>query len=191
MPEKLLFADERGQVFEHPELLALALDDSAPGRASLPLGRAMRLPAFAQLAVLPGRRPVGLDPQSGKPVELTEMKMGRRTLRPLAVGAVLPPGFTRTAIPAYKKSAIAPVLPQWAYTAAAWDDALGGHVTWALHTDKRGHWDPADHSTPELAALVKARLAREPGNDLLKQLARCALEWRCFTAQNTFYVRDE
>jgi pyruvate-formate lyase-activating enzyme len=25
----------------------------------------------------------------------------------------------------------------------------------------------------------------------LKQLARCAIEWSCFTAQNTFYVRDE
>jgi pyruvate-formate lyase-activating enzyme len=30
-----------------------------------------------------------------------------------------------------------------------------------------------------------------PGNPLYGQLARCALEWRCFTAQNTFYGRDE
>jgi pyruvate-formate lyase-activating enzyme len=134
---------------------------------------------------------MGLDPATGRPVELREIKLGRKTIRPSAVGAVLPPGWTRTALPAFRKKAIAPVLPQWAYTAAAWDAELGSHVAWAVHTDKRGHWDPADHSTPELSGLVKARLAAEPGNALLQQLARCALEWRCFTAQNTFYARDE
>jgi pyruvate-formate lyase-activating enzyme len=39
--------------------------------------------------------------------------------------------------------------------------------------------------------LVEARLRAEPDDPLLRQLARCALEWNCFTAQNTFYVRDE
>jgi pyruvate-formate lyase-activating enzyme len=29
------------------------------------------------------------------------------------------------------------------------------------------------------------------GNPIYRQLRRCALEWRCFTAQNTFYGRDE
>jgi pyruvate-formate lyase-activating enzyme len=103
---------------------------------------------------------------------------------------VLPPGFTRSEMPAARKLAIAPILPQWAYTAAAWDDELQCHVAWAIHTDKRKHWDPATHSTPDLPGLVKARLARD-GNPLLQQLAKCALEYRCFTAQNTFYERDE
>ena len=92
-------------------------------------------------------------------------------------------------MPAYRTSAIAPVLPQWAYTAAAWDPRLG-HVAYALHTDRRGHWDPATHSTPELPELVRERLQSD-ANPLLQQLARCALEWNCFTAQNTFYQRDE
>jgi pyruvate-formate lyase-activating enzyme len=82
------------------------------------------------------------------------------------------------------------LLPQWAYTAAAWDERLQRHVAWALRTDKRTHWDPATHSTPDLPALVEARLERDP-NPLLQQLAKCALEYRCFTAQNTFYERDE
>jgi len=34
-------------------------------------------------------------------------------------------------------------------------------------------------------------LARFPNNPLYQQLATCALEYRCFTAQNTFYLRDE
>ena len=184
---KLLFADDRGQVYEHPELLALVQGAEGP---SLPRDLPAPLPQHASLSVLPGRRPLGFDPGTGQIVELGEFKLGRKTVRPVAVAAVLPPGYTRSELPAFRKSAIAPLLPQWAYTAAAWDDRLGCHVVWALHTDQRTHWDPATHSTPELPGLVAARLARDD-NPLLRQLAKCALEYRCFTAQNTFYERDE
>jgi pyruvate-formate lyase-activating enzyme len=183
---KLLFADEAGRVYEHPELLALVREGEG---AALPSGVPTALPRHARLATLPGRRPLGLAPGSGQVVELREVKLGRRTVRATAVGAVLPPGWTRLALPAYRTSAVAPLLPQWAYTAAAWDARLG-QVAYALHTDRRTHWDPAAHSTPELPRLVQERLARE-ANPLLRQLARCALEWGCFTAQNTFYLRDE
>lgn len=180
---KLLFADDTGRVYEHPRLLALV-------RGGVALGPPAPLPAHATLAVLPGRRPVGLDPATGDVVELSEARIGKRTVRPSAVAAVLPPGWTRSELPAFRTRAIAPVLPQWAYTAAAWDEEQGRHVAWALHTDKRRHWDPAAHSTPDLPGRVQARLARDD-NPLLRQLAKCALEYRCFTAQNTFYERDE
>src|SRR5437588_1360931 len=180
---KLLFADPSARVYEHPELLALARDGLSPEPAE-------RLPAHATLAALPGRRPVGLDPSSGRVIELSEVRIGRRVVRPSAVAAVLPPGWTRTELPAFRKSALAPVLPQWAYTAAAWDDRRGCHVAWALHTDRRRHWDPATHSTPDLPGRIEARLAADD-NPLLRQLAKCALTYRCFTAQNTFYGRDE
>jgi molybdenum cofactor biosynthesis enzyme MoaA len=177
---KLLFADESGRVYEHPELRALVREGAdAPSP----------LPAHATLASLPGRRPLGVD-SAGAVVELREVRLGRRVVKPLAVAAVLPPGWTRSELPAFRKSAIAPILPQWAYTAAAWDSGAQRHVAWAVQTDRRTHWDPATHSTPELADLVQERLARDE-NPLLKQLAKCALEYRCFTAQNTFYVRDE
>jgi pyruvate-formate lyase-activating enzyme len=103
---------------------------------------------------------------------------------------VLPPGWTRLAIPAFRALPVAPVLPQWAYAMAAWDDDLG-RVAFAARTDRRSHWDPETHSTPELPSLVESTLAAHPENPLYRQLARCALEWRCFTAQNTFYARDE
>ncbi|HTO98809.1 MAG TPA: radical SAM protein [Myxococcales bacterium] len=180
---KLLFADESGRVYEHPQLLAL-VHGGAAFAAPAPL------PSHATLAALPGRRPLGLDPGSGRAVELTEVRLGKRTVRPSAVAAVLPPGWTRTELPAFRKSAIAPILPQWAYTAAAWDERERRHVAWALHTDLRKHWDPAAHSTPDLPGLVRGRLESDD-NPLLKQLAKCALEYRCFTAQNTFYGRDE
>jgi pyruvate-formate lyase-activating enzyme len=219
---RLLFADDRGRVYDHPDLLAAVRsgDEVLP-----PPERPLPLPAGATLTMLPGRRPVGLDPATGEPVVLGEVRVGRRRIVPHAVGATLPPGYTRTFLPAAARPSPrppsprlrrgeggdlalptrpaprgerggrslptipeVPILPQWAYTAAA----LGsdGPVAWALHTDRRGHWSPASHSTPDLPRLVERTIA-ETGNPIFRQLARCALEWRCFTAQNTFYLRDE
>jgi len=135
---------------------------------------------------------VGIDPETGALTVLREVRIGRRRVVPHAVGATLPPGFTRTLLPAAARPPLAPaggspMLPQWAYTAAGLGE--GGPVAWALRTDRRGHWDPHRHSTPDLPGRVEALVAT--GNPIYKQLARCALEWHCFTAQNTFYGRDE
>ncbi len=186
----LLFADDRGRVYDHPDLLAAVRSDDD---LLAPPERPRPLPEGATLTMLPGRRPVGLDPASGAPVVLREVRVGRRTIVPHAVGATLPPGFTRTFLPAAARPPLAtvsdaPVLPQWAYTAAAF--AADGPVVWALHTDRRRHWSPAVHSTAELPRRV-AETLEETGNPIYRQLSRCALEWRCFTAQNSFYLRDE
>lgn len=190
MTTRLLFADDRGRVYDHPALLAAVRsgDDVGP-----PAETPVALPPGATLTMLPGRRPVGVDPETGAVVVVGEVRVGRRRLVPHAVGATLPPGFTRTFLPAASRPPLAtvaesPVLPQWAYTAAAWGE--DGPAVWALHTDRRRHWSPAAHSTADLPGLVEATLAASP-NPIYRQLARCALEWRCFTAQNTFYLRDE
>jgi pyruvate-formate lyase-activating enzyme len=186
---RLLFADDRGTVYDHPALLAAARtgDDVGP-----PTERPVALPEGATLCLLPGRRPVGIDRETGAVTVVQEVKVGRRRIVPHAVGATLPPGYTRTLLPAAARPPLAavsetPILPQWAYTAAG----LGpdGPVVWAMRTDRRSHWDPSRHSTPELPGLVEALVGT--GNPIYRQLARCALEWRCFTAQNTFYARDE
>jgi pyruvate-formate lyase-activating enzyme len=186
---RLLFADPRGAVYEHPRLLAAARSGDEILR---PRERPVPLPAGANLCLLPGRRPVGIDPGSGEAVVLREARVGRRTIVPQAVGATLPPGYTRTLLPAAARPALAtaesPVLPQWAYTAAGW--SARGPVAWALHTDRRRHWSHQGHSTPDLPGRVAALLAASE-NPVYRQLARCALEYRCFTAQNTFYARDE
>ena len=186
---RLLYADDRGVVYDHPALRAAVRtgDDLVAPRE-----RPVPLPEGATLTMLPGRRPVGVA-ADGALVVLHEVRVGRRTIVPHAVGATLPPGFTRTFLPAAARPPLAtvdasPVLPQWAYTAAAL--GAGGPVAWALRTDRRGHWSPARHSTPELAGLVRRTLAGS-ANPIYRQLSRCALEWRCFTAQNTFYGRDE
>ena len=187
---RLLFADDRGVVYDHPALRAAV----RTGETLLgPPERPVPMPEGARLAFLPGRRPVGVHPRDGSLVVLHEVRVGRRRIVPHAVGATLPPGYTRTFLPASARPALpladaAPVLPQWAYTAAA--QGAGGPVVWALRTDRRAHWSVRTHSGPELPGLV-ARMLGESANPIYRQLSRCALEWRCFTAQNTFLRRDE
>jgi pyruvate-formate lyase-activating enzyme len=186
---RLLFADGRGVVYDHPVLLAAARSGDD---VFLPADRPLPLPDGATLCTLPGRRPVGIDPATGERVVLHQVRVGRRSVLPHAVGATLPPGYTRTLLPAAARPALpaagSPVLPQWAYTAAGF--GAGGVSVFALHTDRRLHWSPATHSTPDLPKRVSGILGAS-ANPVFRQLARCALEWSCFTAQNVFYGRDE
>ena len=83
-----------------------------------------------------------------------------------------------------------PVLPQWAYTAAAWGERGAG----GLGPPHR----PADalesgallDAGAEVAGRRRTRRASRSSR-VLKQLQTCALVYRCFTSQNIFYVRDE
>lgn len=185
---KLLLADPKGRVFEHPWLLASLRSDESV-LPPPPKERPIPLPEGAKLAHLPGRLPVGFDPETLEPVLVKEFEADGKRFVPHAVGATLPPGFTRTYLPGEVSKGDGPILPQWAYTAAAWSE--DGPVVWALHTDRRKHWTPKNFSTPEVKLLVKEHLARFPGNKVLAQLKTCALVYRCFTSQNIFYARDE
>jgi len=181
----LLVADPSGRVLEHPRLRATVRSgEEVLGPAEAPVA----MPEEARLVHLPGRRPVGLDPETGELVLVSEMLVGQRRFVPDAVGALLPPGWTRTYLPGEVK-ADGPVLPQWAYAAAGWGQT--GPVVWGLRTDRRQHWEPSRFSTAELETRVRAALAADPENRVLRQLKTCALVYRCFTSQNVFYRRDE
>ena len=182
----LLVADPGGTVLEHPRLLATV---RSADELMLPPEPPVPLPEGGRLVHLPGRRPVGVDPDTGELVLVSEVHVGRRRFVPHAVGALVPPGWTRTFLPGEVK-ADGPVLPQWAYTAAGW--AAGGPVAWALHTDRRTHWEPGALLDPRAdVSGARARAAADPGNRVLRQLETCALVYRCFTSQNVFYGRDE
>src|SRR5258707_13326937 len=150
---KLLFANSQGTVMEHPHLLATVRsgEDVLP-----PQPGAIPLPRHAKLVQLPGRRPLGIDPTTGRLELVSEVTVRGRAFKPSAVGALLPPGSTRTFLPGEAKDG-GPLLPQWAYPAAAW--SAQGPVTWALQTDRRTHWDPSLFSTPQLPTRGPAHLA--------------------------------
>ncbi len=182
---RLLIADDRGRVFDHPTLAAAVATD---GQWSV-TDDMSALPEGAALQALPGWLPVGFDEGEGRFVVLESFVFEGRRNRPRAVGAVVPPGWTRSALPAGKRSILAPSLPQWAYTAAGFRS--GAIAVAALRTERRRHWDPRRFSTVDLAKKVADKRAHAPGNRVLQQLETCALRYHCFTAQNIFYGRDE
>ncbi len=119
--------------------------------------------------VLPGRTPL----TSIGPIA------GRNTL-----AVALPAGYTRLLLPAYAARRDAPPLPLFGYTFAC---AVGErlHVA-AMRTDESEIWQPRAFAAGELEATVERRLARDPANRILRQVALCSLEYGCFTAQNVF-----
>ena len=109
--------------------------------------------------------------------------------RRTALAALLPAGYTRLLLPAYRSLPNAPALPLFGYTfACVVDDEL--HVA-AMRTDESEDWTPRYFGDGELEALLRARQAGDPRNRTLAQLAVCSRDYGCFTAQNVFLERGE
>ncbi len=106
-----------------------------------------------------------------------------------ALAAALPAGYTRLLLPAYESDPKAPTLPLFGYTfACAVGDEL--HVA-AMRTDESEDWQPRSFASGELESTLERRRAQDPSNRVLAQVARCSLEYGCFTAQNVFLERGE
>jgi pyruvate-formate lyase-activating enzyme len=152
------------------------------GRRLVPLDgdELVPLPDEATLTQLPGRRPVAVD-ADGQPVAVTGDW--------LALAAVLPVGYLRTLLPATSRDPGAHRLPLFGYTAVV--EHSGDLMCAALRTDSFEWWQPARYGRDDLPAAVDAARAALPGNRLVDHLAHCALENRCYTAQNTFHRRYE
>jgi wyosine [tRNA(Phe)-imidazoG37] synthetase (radical SAM superfamily) len=171
-------SDRSGDLFVGEDYVAAGYD----GLRERPLEEAatIPLPAGASLMAMDSRRAQAFD------------RHGRlRTLgrERWALGALLPTGYTRTAYPAYADDPARPDLPLFGYTAVAMLD--GELRTAAVATDPAPEWDPAAFNTPDLRARVNDALRAHPSNRMLRQLARCAREYGCYTAQNVFYGRWE
>ncbi|GAC1503054.1 MAG: radical SAM protein [Vulcanimicrobiaceae bacterium] len=125
--------------------------------------------------ILPGRRPLSTR--------------GAVHADRFALAVALPAGYTRLLVPAYHKEDKAPALPLFGYTfACVVDDAL--HVA-AMRTDEREDWSPRYGASETLESAIVARLASEPANRVLSQVALCSRDYGCFTAQNVFLAQGE
>ncbi|MBA3826916.1 MAG: radical SAM protein [Ktedonobacterales bacterium] len=171
-----------GEIHEARDLHALDYDGQPLDRADL-----IPLPPGATVAMMPGRRAVGLT------------AAGERVAQPATVGwalsAFLPIGYTRTRVPAYEMvppdemPANAETLPFFGYTALAGID--GELYVAAVPTDDPAHWLPDAFDVGQTERRVRRRLREEPGNRVLAHHAHCALDYQCPTATNLFYDRWE
>jgi pyruvate-formate lyase-activating enzyme len=167
-------SDRSGRLVVAADYAAAVSDGTSIG----PLAQALPLPAGTDVVHLPGRSGIGID-RSGRARELGSGRFG--------VAAILPIGYLRTGLPAYVDDADAPPLRPRGYAALGADPngelvvsgvALTADVAAA---DGRGESD--------LAARITATQRDHPSSRVLRQLARCAKDYRCRAAANTFIGR--
>ncbi|MEO6835133.1 MAG: radical SAM protein [Candidatus Tumulicola sp.] len=169
---ELAYCDAKGRIYSDESTIPLA-DGGIVREADA--DELIPAPDGTVEMILPGRRPLtSIGPAAG----------GR-----YALAAILPAGYTRLLVPAYVKDRGAPDLPLFGYTfGCIVDDRL--HVA-AVKTDEGEDWQPRRFARGELEALLERRVAADPSNRVLRQVARCSLEYGCFTAQNVFLERGE
>lgn len=185
----MIYADEKGNIFDHPELCMAGMSGTLP---TLPEGiELIPLPEDSRLFTMPAMPPVAWDPRKKKFVTVDTIRVGKRTTRIQAVSAFMAPGYLRTLLPACDYSAKKTLLPLWSYTAAGWDEERNCFVVAACRVDNNSNWNPVNYDDRTLDPLVRQMLKEMPDNRLLEQLSRCALDYHCFAAKNLFYRRWE
>jgi pyruvate-formate lyase-activating enzyme len=173
----LLVADKKGEIYDDPRYFAggMAGGDFVP----LQPDDLVPLPEGSKFFFIPKGRPIGFNKKGSVAV----------IDGAYAVAAFLPPGYTRTYLPAYEEFQPDPLLPLWSYTAVAW--YKGGFYAAAVRVAWMKKADPRLHDDDVIAPLVKKKLAQHPKNRLLKHLEKCAMFYHCFAAKNIFVGRWE
>ncbi|AAR34216.1 radical SAM protein [Geobacter sulfurreducens] len=186
---KLLYADAKGNIFDHPHLCMAGMSGS---EAVLPESvELIPLPEGSRLFTIPDTPPVAWDEQQRKFVTVASVREGRRPMPVQAVSAFMAPGYVRLLLPACDYSRKKVHLPLWSYTAVGWDEERDCFVVAASRVDTNQNWNPCNYDDRKLDPLVRQRLAEMPHNRLLEQLARCAVDYHCFAAKNLFFRRWE
>lgn len=82
-----------------------------------------------------------------------------------------------------------PGLPLWAYTAVGATDK--GTVAALFLADETSRWAPELFYKGDLKEKIATRIAEDPDNQVLKQIASCATDSLCCCASNVFNERWE
>jgi len=185
MPD-LIFADAAGNIMDFPGLAMVGRS----GDYLLPVSsdETIPLPPGSQLYVIPGRRPIGMDRDTGEIVSLTENPYDGTSL--VHAVAVFPPAaHTQTYLAAWERSECTPGLPLFPYTAAGWSD---GFVITAFRTDASNRQDPDMFNQDRIRQGIHQWREALPGNRLVDHLSNnCALRYGCPAALNLFQGREE
>jgi len=167
-------ADRSGRIVLARDRGAAVFD----GRAARALERAIPLPLGALVEPLVDRLAMGLD-RTGV---ARSLGAGR-----WAVGARLPAGFVRLGHPAYLTNDASPLTP--GRFAAVGADERGELVVAAEAIEREDQAGEMPESS--LAARIADGLRERPSSRLVRQLARCAKDYRCRAAANAFLHRAD
>lgn len=168
----LLYSDGKGNIFEDLSLYAA-------GRAGwdafpVPEEDWIVLPDGGSLYELPGRRGIGIDVKTG------EMRL---CIKGWAVAAFIPPAHTGLYLAAFEKTADAPTLPLFCYTAAGWLD--GKFYVPAVRIEKDIRQESVGYNTEKIQTGAAHLLKAYPHNRLVKHLMdNCCNTYHCPAARN-------
>jgi len=175
MLPRVLVANNDGDIIECPEYAMTCCAGTEP---ELPC-HLIPLPEGSTLYTLPGRFPIGFDEKAGKKIVLKNY-LGEPVQ---AVAAFVAPAYTQLMRPAFEKTAEAPLLPLFCYTAVGWKD----DKFWvpAVRIDECKRQDANQFSERNIKTGAKGLLKRFPKNRLVKHLMEtCCLKYRCPAARN-------
>ncbi len=174
---KLVFADDAGNIYDHPDLEMLVRrgDRLEPPRPD----EIIPLPPESELFLLPGRDALGFDPESGE-VERLEDR---------AVAAFVCPGHTLSATAAYATRPGAPVLPLFAYGAVGFSGDRFFVAASRVDEDRRQVFTGIHPD--RIVKGARALRAKYPKNRLIEHLSGCALTSCCPAARNLALGRFE
>lgn len=176
----LLFADKKGNIYDHPFLkMGTSVWDNE-AFIDYKDEDLIELPDCSRLYFIPGTKAIGWDEKHKKYVEL-EGKY--------CVSVFLSPGYLRILNPLYRKLS-REILPLYAYTPVGFLN--GKFVVPAIKVDDDSRWNPVNYDfTDNFEKKVAFLLNKHPQNRLYKQLSTCALVYHCTAAKNVFEQRWE
>jgi len=183
----LLFATSTGEILDYS---GLTMAGSAAGRFYKPQPEDLiELPPGSELFTLPGRRPVGIEPETGEPALLAANPYTPGD--PIqAVAAFMAPAHTAIYSAAYEThEPQAPMLPLFAYTAVGWAD--GKFWVAGFRSDADCRQDADQFNQRLLEQRTKKHLRRHNDNRLIQHLGKCCLTYGCPAARNYFLGRWE
>lgn len=176
----MVFADKDGNIFEDTRYEAVGRS----GYNVYPLTPEdfIELPFGSDLFTLPGRRPYGLDLETGEFEVLEEVQ---------AVAALNAPAYTQLYMAAFgTDEKDAPTLPLYCYTTVGWlDDKF---YTTAVRIDPDTRQDLEHFDQEYIVQKTDEKIAANPGNRLVEHLGNnCSKRYCCPAARNFFLGRWE
>lgn len=184
---RLVFADEKGRVYDHPGLEAAGMRGGRFSR--LDVRNLVKLPSSSELFLLPDRSPVGFDRETGEFLEIGADPYSKEGRPAFAVAAFIPPGYSLTHNTAYRERAGASMLPLFAYAACVfWK---GDFYAAAFRVDPDFRHDERFLDPLAVSTGAADYLRRFPQNRLVPHLANCATVNGCANAKNFFLGRFE
>lgn len=183
----LVFADRQGNITDFP---ALNMAGMSGGQFFQPaLEDLIPLPEGSELFVLPGRLPIGYDPETAEPLLLEENPF-HPGAAVQAVAAFMAPAHTTIFNSAYQtRESNAPRLPLFAYSAVGWYQ--GRFWVTAFRSDPDKRQDACQFDQPTITRKTRQKLKEYRDNRLVQHLGKCCLTYGCPAARNYFLGRWE